>query len=81
MPRMYNGIATATATDAVITCTQPRGRLRVASKAKASTNTPSVPAIMRWNCSRQALLGSTGRICVATWSTIWSACVGHAALP
>ena len=65
MPRMYSGLAMATASDAPITCNQPCGRLRVASNASANTNTPNVPAIMRWNCSRQALLGSTGRIAVA----------------
>ena len=64
-PRMYNGMASATASDAPSTCHQPCGRLRVASKASTSTSTPRLPAIMRWNCSRHALWGITGRMAVA----------------
>ena len=80
---MYSGIAMATSTAAPITCNQPCGRRRVASKASASTSTPSRPAMMRWNCSRQALLGSIGRIAVAAWSAAlaWSGVDGQVAMP
>ena len=66
---------------AATTVAMPKRRRRTASNASTNTSTPSEPASMRCNCSRQALWTSTGRIAVAAWSTTCVLAVGHVARP